>query len=351
MVNGTLYDVLGVSSSASPNEVRTAYRLLAMKCHPAHNRGFDATIQFTQLSRAYSVLSDTRHRADYDVLLRTPGFDHKDPRAQPSDVDAGRLFIQEMSAIASELVEAGYDENFIRQALAEEGCPAAIAAAVARGAAPALSVDEEQPTRAEPMSARQNDGSSQTQFTPTMTAVRRKSSWGKWAVGVLVFLFGSFVIVFVLSSNQAAEEAAAQAQAAHEAAKKAEEKAMDALKQAREAEDQAREARDRARDAESQSRSSFARPSAPADPYAYARREAAEIARIQRLGAECNALMAQMARRQQSSGGSTRSDSIRSGTQAMAQLPMAQRASQVCAQYNQALRERQIYEALRAQQR
>ena len=153
-----------------------------MKCHPAHDKGFEATIQFTQLSWAYSVLSDTKRRAEYDALLRDPGFNPKLPHAQPLDVDAGRLFIQEMSALASELAESGYDENFIKQALSEEGCPAAIAAAVARGTAPETNVRVEQPTRAEPVTDHRKGGSGRESNYGAPTETRSGSRGVMWAV-------------------------------------------------------------------------------------------------------------------------------------------------------------------------
>src|SRR5262245_61415908 len=62
-----LYDVLGVSKSASADEVKKAYRALAQKYHPDRNPGDkEAEAKFKEVSTAYEVLSDTDKRAKYD---------------------------------------------------------------------------------------------------------------------------------------------------------------------------------------------------------------------------------------------------------------------------------------------
>src|SRR6476620_7333524 len=62
-----LYDVLGVTKSASADEVKKAYRSLAQKYHPDKNPGDkDAEEKFKEVSNAYSVLSDDDQRARSD---------------------------------------------------------------------------------------------------------------------------------------------------------------------------------------------------------------------------------------------------------------------------------------------
>ncbi|WXG39593.1 MAG: molecular chaperone DnaJ [Candidatus Freyarchaeum deiterrae] len=60
------YDVLGVSKDATKDEIKTAYRKLAMQYHPDRNKSPDAEEKFKELSEAYGVLSDEEKRQQYD---------------------------------------------------------------------------------------------------------------------------------------------------------------------------------------------------------------------------------------------------------------------------------------------
>jgi len=61
------YDLLGVAPSADENQLKKAYRKLAMKWHPDKNPG-DAKAQekFKEISEAYGILSDKDKRTTYD---------------------------------------------------------------------------------------------------------------------------------------------------------------------------------------------------------------------------------------------------------------------------------------------
>jgi len=60
------YDILGVSKSASAEEIKRAYRNLAKKFHPDVNKDTDAVDKFKELQTAYGVLSDDSKRRQYD---------------------------------------------------------------------------------------------------------------------------------------------------------------------------------------------------------------------------------------------------------------------------------------------
>ena len=61
------YEVLGVGRNASADEIKSAYRKLAIKYHPDRNPDLeDAEEKFKEASEAYSVLSDSDKRARYD---------------------------------------------------------------------------------------------------------------------------------------------------------------------------------------------------------------------------------------------------------------------------------------------
>lgn len=61
------YEVLGVSRSASDQEIKSAYRKLALQHHPDRNPGNEQSEEaFKEAAEAYSVLSDAQKRANYD---------------------------------------------------------------------------------------------------------------------------------------------------------------------------------------------------------------------------------------------------------------------------------------------
>ena len=60
------YEVLGISKTASPDEIKSAYRKLSKQYHPDVNKDADAEEKFKQINEAYSVLSDSSKKAQYD---------------------------------------------------------------------------------------------------------------------------------------------------------------------------------------------------------------------------------------------------------------------------------------------
>lgn len=67
------YDILGVAETASKDEIKSAYRKLAMKWHPDKNPGVaDAEARFKDISLAYETLIDDEKRAEHDAIRRGP---------------------------------------------------------------------------------------------------------------------------------------------------------------------------------------------------------------------------------------------------------------------------------------
>lgn len=67
MAKRDYYEVLGVSKNASDDEIKKAYRKLAVKYHPDKNPGDkEAEAKFKEINEAHDVLSDKQKRARYD---------------------------------------------------------------------------------------------------------------------------------------------------------------------------------------------------------------------------------------------------------------------------------------------
>ncbi|MFB2706592.1 MULTISPECIES: DnaJ C-terminal domain-containing protein [Marinobacter] len=64
------YAALGVSESASPEDIKKAYRKLARKYHPDVSKEEDASDKFKEVGEAYEVLKDPEKRAEYDQLRK-----------------------------------------------------------------------------------------------------------------------------------------------------------------------------------------------------------------------------------------------------------------------------------------
>lgn len=60
------YEILGVKRDATPSELKSSYRKLALKWHPDRNKEPGAETKFKEINEAYEVLSDKDKRARYD---------------------------------------------------------------------------------------------------------------------------------------------------------------------------------------------------------------------------------------------------------------------------------------------
>src|SRR5258707_11532804 len=66
MAKRDYYEVLGLEKGAGPDEIKKAYRKLAVKFHPDKNPEKNAEESFKELGEAYEVLNEPQKRAAYD---------------------------------------------------------------------------------------------------------------------------------------------------------------------------------------------------------------------------------------------------------------------------------------------
>ena len=67
MAKRDYYDVLGVKKSSTQDQIKSAYRKLAVKYHPDKNKGDKASDEkFKEASEAYHVLSNSERKQNYD---------------------------------------------------------------------------------------------------------------------------------------------------------------------------------------------------------------------------------------------------------------------------------------------
>lgn len=92
-MTATYYDILGINKNATLNEIKAAYKSLAKKYHPDINP--NTSDLFKQINEAYSVLSDSVKRREYDNLLSN----------DDCDLDIEDLTDDDLDAIISKLEE------------------------------------------------------------------------------------------------------------------------------------------------------------------------------------------------------------------------------------------------------
>lgn len=97
MAGKSLYETLDVSSTASADEIKKAYRRLARKYHPDINKEPGAEEKFKEINAAYEILSDETKRAQYDQYGDTMFGDqsfHDFARGQGADFDLNDILNQ-----------------------------------------------------------------------------------------------------------------------------------------------------------------------------------------------------------------------------------------------------------------
>lgn len=68
------YQTLGVAENATPDEIKKAYRKLALVYHPDRNKESGAEEKFKEISEAYEILGDAKKKSDYDIKRKFGSF-------------------------------------------------------------------------------------------------------------------------------------------------------------------------------------------------------------------------------------------------------------------------------------
>ena len=92
MADKDYYEVLGVQKGATKDQIKDAYRKLALQFHPDRNKAPEAEARFKEISEAYAVLSDDEKRRQYDAYGRQGVYQRYSQEDLFRGVDFGEFF-------------------------------------------------------------------------------------------------------------------------------------------------------------------------------------------------------------------------------------------------------------------
>jgi curved DNA-binding protein CbpA len=102
------YTTLGVPTTATEDEIKTAFRKLALQYHPDHNPGNkEAESKFKEVNGAYQVLSDPEQRSLYDSKIRIEDSSRVEYTPPPKEEPSIYYSTGDLQSILDELVRQG----------------------------------------------------------------------------------------------------------------------------------------------------------------------------------------------------------------------------------------------------
>lgn len=116
MAQKDYYQILGVERNASQQQIKEAYRRLALQYHPDRNKGNPAAAEkMKEINEAYAVLSDPRKRREYDALRQQYGpsaYDRFRQSYSEQDIFRGSDINQIFEEMARAFGFSNFDEIF-----------------------------------------------------------------------------------------------------------------------------------------------------------------------------------------------------------------------------------------------
>lgn len=108
-----LYDILGVSPTASENEIRSNFRELSSKFHPDRNPGDQvAANRYAEITEAYTILSDPTQRGAYDRLRKPPGKSSKEIKSLILPAKKGKAAEAPSAMVPTKWIEPKWERVF-----------------------------------------------------------------------------------------------------------------------------------------------------------------------------------------------------------------------------------------------